>query len=452
MKLISIKNAWEKIKGYDLFELGNSVILYYFLIFYLAPISVFWGISENITGITFYFKAFVYITIGLIFLTLGYFSGISSVFIKKPSQFFKKEWDFNKVPWIFAGVFILGLLTKAIRILEGGASYLAHNQLFEKSYLYSMVGFFDWFSYIALIIAFGSYFYLKKNNDSRYKIWRFMAWGVFAFEMIYAVPSCSRMQALIPILLYLIVHWYVFEKSYLKVLIILFFSIIILFPFGTICRLPAYNFNNSTTSQPSKAIQSVIEKGQISEQVIADNKLTAVSVARNIGDFAISNILVRIDQSAIFTAILKHPQPFLRGATFREMLFVFGPPRFLWETKPLSMNATGNAFGRRIGILCDKNDTTSVGSTIVGDWYMNFGIGGIILGMFLMGVLFRFIYEYLIKMTSASLSGVMIYNVLWIQIIKGMEDWIAPVYVGIIRIAVVLIIIHFLLIKRNRQK
>ena len=451
MKIISLKKIRDKILKFDLFELGNSVILYYFLLFYLVSILVLLGVSGDLANNRpIHYETVFYITIGFIFLIFGYFSRIYSIFFKKQSNFLEKEWDFDKVPWIFACVFILGLLTKAIRILEGGASYLAHNPLFEKSYLYSMVGFFDWFSYIALIIAFGSYFYLKKSNNSRYKIWRFMAWGVFIVEMVYALPSCSRMQVLIPILLYLIVRWYVLEKSYFKTAIILFFSIIILFPFGTICRLPAYNLNNSPTSHPIKAIQSVIEKGQISEQIITDNKLTVVSVARNIGNFAISNILIRTDQSSVFTAILKHPQPFLRGATYREMLFVFGPPRFLWETKPLSINADGNAFGRRIGVLGDKNDTTGVGPTIIGDLYMNFGVGGIIQGMFLLGALFRFIYEYLIKMTGVSLSGVMIYSVIWIQVIKGMEDWIAPVYIGIIRIIVVLVITHFLLVKRNR--
>ena len=87
---------------------------------------------------------------------------------------------------------------------------------------------------------------------------------------------------------------------------------------------------------------------------------------------------------------------------------------------------------------------------MVGDWYMNFGLAGIILGMFFMGMLFRLIYEYLIKRTGISFSGVMIYSILWLNIIKGMEDWIAPVYAGLVKIFILLLIIHYFLIKRGK--
>ncbi|MBI4993483.1 hypothetical protein HZC33_00785 [Candidatus Wolfebacteria bacterium] len=390
-------------------------------------------------------------TIGLIFLIFGYSSALGSVIIKKSSNLFlKKEWDFNKVPWVFAVIFGFSLIIKTIRILGGGYSYLARNPLFEKSYLYSLVGALDWFSYIALIIAFSSYFYLFKNNDNRYKIWRVVAWGIFMFEMIYAIPSCSRVLAFTPILLYLIVRWYVLEKNYLKLSLILFFSIIIFFPLGTICRFPAYNSNNSSlNSQVGKAIQSVIEKGEISGQKVADNKFNVISAASNIGKFVADNFLVRANQVVIISSIIQHPQPFLYGATLREFLFTFGPPRFLWKNKPLSINASGNEFGRRIGVLGDGDTTTSVGPTILGDWYLNFGLMGIIFGMFFMGILFRLIYEYLINGPEVSLSGIMIYSVLWIQIIKGMEDWIAPVYVGIIRTLIILLFVNFLLVKKE---
>ena len=448
---ISLINIKKRILNFDLFELGNSVIIYYLVIFYLAPFLFFLGIAVNpiTNNPPFSFKIFLYITIGFIALICGYFSAANLSFFKKISFFLRKEWDFNKVSWVFAVIFGFSVIIKTIRILGGGYSYLARNPLFEKSYLYSLVGMFDWFSYIALIIAFISYFYLKKNNDSRYKLWRVVAWGVFIFEMVYAIPSCSRMLTLTPIFLYLIVRWYVLERNYLKLSLILFFSIIIFFPFGTICRLPAYNFNNSLTSQPSKAIQSAIEKGEISERASVDSKLTIISATRNIGKFATDNFLSRTNQVTVFSSILQYPQPFLHGTTLREFLFTFTPPRFLWKNKPISINASGNEFGRRIKVLGDKNTTTSVGPTVLGDWYVNFGLAGIIFGMFLMGIIFRFIYNYLIKNTESSLSGVMFYAVIWIQIIKGMEDWIAPVYVGIIRLLVILIIIHFFLVKKN---
>ncbi|MEK7635658.1 MAG: hypothetical protein AAB405_01045 [Patescibacteria group bacterium] len=428
--------------GFDFFSLGNSAILYYFLIFYLKPISEFLGISEDLIDNKFvHYKIIFYITIGFIFLIIGYFSQIHSIILRKSSNFLKQKWDFNKALWIFAGVFILSLIVKAIRIFGGGYSHLYQNPLFIKNHFYNLVGLLDWLAYIALIIAFASYFSLRKDNDERYKIWRFIAWGTLIIEIIYALPSCSRMPVIIPILLYLIIRWHIFEKKYLKTVTILFFSILFLFPFGSICRLPAY-----TDLTHKQVIQLTIGNNIIS----GENKQTITSTIYYAGNFVIKSFFLRIDQSAIFSGVIKYYQSFSHGATFRELLFVFGPPRFLWNNKPPSMNVDGNSFGHKIHILSDNDFKTSVGPTVLGDWYINFGLVGIIFGMFFMGALFRLIYEYLIKMTEVSLSGVMIYSVLWIQIIKGMEDWIAPVYVGIIRITVILIIIHFLLIKKTK--
>ena len=423
-----------KIAQFDLFELGNSVIIYYFAIFYLVPILAYFDVLKNISHQDFYFKNFLYVTIGLIFLIFGYIVG-NFLFLKS-FKFLKRDWDFKKAWWVFWSIFTISLLIKFIRIIGGGYSHLDQNPLFLKSHYYSLMGNFDWLAYISLIIAFIIYFYLKKNNDENYKKWRVAAWIAFSFELIYAIPTCMRMMAIIPIVLYLIIRWYVYEKSYFKVVGVLFFSIIILFPFGGICRLPAY-----TNVSRIEAVKNVISNNGYSQSML---KSTV-----NSGDYAISSFLWRINQSTIISGVLKNSQPFLYGKTFKELLFAFGPPRFLWNNKPLSMNADGNAFGHKIHVLDDSDLKTSVGPTIIGDWYINFGLAGIIFGMFLMGIIFRFIYNYLIKNTESSLSGVMFYAVIWIHIIKGIEAWIAPVYVGIIRTIIILLLINFFLIKKN---
>jgi hypothetical protein len=373
------------------------------------------------------------VTAGFIFLILGYILG--KFLFLKPSKFLIKEWDFKKAWWMFWVIFSFGLFIKLVRVIGGGYSHFNQNPLFIKSYYYSLMGNFDWLAYISLMIAFAGYFYFLKKGDANYRKWRVAAWVAFFVELIYAIPTCTRVFAIIPIMLYLIVRWYVYERSYLRVIGVLFFSIIILFPFGGICRLPAY-----TNISHSSIIQNVV--GDNPSQSILKSVI-------NSGDYAISSFFWRINQTTIISGILKNPRPFLHGKTFKELLFTFGPPRFLWENKPISINSSGNVFGHQIGVLSDFDSKTSVGPTLVGDWYLNFGLFGIIGGMFLMGMLFSLIYSYFIKNSGSSLSGVMFYAIIWIQIIKGMEDWIAPVYVGIIRTLLLLIVINFLLRKNN---
>ena len=74
---------------------------------------------------------------------------------------------------------------------------------------------------------------------------------------------------------------------------------------------------------------------------------------------------------------------------------------------------------------------------------MNFGVWGIIFGMLFFGSLYRFIFDLFIRKSDNSLSGAVIYAIFWIQIIKGTEDWIAPVWAGLVKLFVILLVIHF---------
>ena len=178
--------------------------------------------------------------------------------------------------------------------------------------------------------------------------------------------------------------------------------------------------------------------------VVTDNK---VSIS-HIPNLAADSFLSRFNHSYIFSKILEYPQPLLYGSSLSEFFVSLGPPRFIWKDKPLSINASGNEFGHVYGIVNPDDFESSVSPTIVGDWYINFGLAGIIGGMFFIGLLFRVIYEYLIRATNHSLSGVMIYSIAWIQIMHGMESWIAPAYAGLFKLLIMLVIIHFFLRKK----
>lgn len=287
--------------------------------------------------------------------------------------------------------------------------------------------------YVALAIAFIAYFHFKKIGDKRYKIWRYIAWVSLVLGIVYAVPSCGRMEAITPIIIYLIIRWYVFERSFLNILLGAGAILIFIFPVGNACRhsvvvATGYNITLETARE------------------------SVPSVVLSSGRFVAESFLSRINQSVVLSAIINSPERLEYGSSFKEIFLVFSPPRFLWKDKPESINAKGNEFGHRLGLLYENNFNTSVGPTNVGDWYMNFGLWGIALGMFFMGMLYRIIYEFLINRPDVSLSGIMIYAILWINIIKGMEDWVAPVWAGIIKLLIIIFAIHLFLIGKFRFK
>ena len=398
-------NFFNRLKNFDLFALGHSAILYYLLIFYLAPVLAFLNSSFEFNANN--FKDFLYLTIGLIFLIFGYFSGLPEKIIKKLPNFVKREWNFSRIPWVFGAVFILSLISKIVRILEGGYFHLNQNPDFLASSFYSAVMMLRWLDYIALIIAFASYFYLKKSADKRFRYWQAIAYVVFLLEIIYALPTCSKLAVIVPIVLYLIVRWYVFKPDY-KMIGVAAIFIFLLFPFGSICR------------------STIV--------------LNSYSVT---GDFAVKSFTGRTNQFILFNKTIELGGPLGYNKMVESFLTTLGPPRFIWKDKPLSLNAKGNEFGKAIGLVNPRDFSTSVGPTLPGDLYMNFGIFGVTLGMFLFGFLWRMIYLYFIKESGKSLSGILFYSVFWIEIIRGMEDWTAPVYAGLVKLFLLLLIIHF---------
>ncbi|MEK7092951.1 MAG: hypothetical protein AAB927_00530 [Patescibacteria group bacterium] len=425
-----------KAKSFDFFELGNSVILYYFFIFYFTSILFFFGVRGFLwENSAVYYKALFYLTLGLIFFAVGYYNRQTFFIAGRLPKFLRleSEWDFKKALWVFGVVFILGLGIKILRIFGGVYSYWQQNPWLQNSYFYSLLGIFDWLSYIALIIAFTSYFYFKKNNDTRYYLWQKIAWGTFILEMVYALPSCNRTSVIMPIILYLILKSYFSRITWQQIVIIILGAIIVVFPLGNACRSPEILRHYSLAGKP------------IAEKPI-ENTEDSLTYAKNAGNLIFDSIFSRIDQFTVFSRIVEMDEPLLYGKPLLNFFISLGPPRFIWKDKPIISG--GGDFGHRSGLLAPDVKST-VGVTIVGDWYMNFGLAGIILGMFFMGMLFRLIYEYLIKRTNISFSGVMIYSILWLNIIKGMEDWIAPVYAGLVKIFILLLIIHYFLIKHK---
>jgi hypothetical protein len=445
--IIWLKYLKNKVAHFDLFELGNSAVLYYLLIFYLVSFLALVGFSikfpwgEIINAQKINYQALFYLTLGLIFLIFGYFSPLPKLFIRRVPNILKKEWNFKIVPWVFGVCFTIGTLTKILRIFGGAYYHLVRTPWLTKSIWYGVIGYLDWFSYIALVIAFASYFYFKKNKDDRYWLWCKVAWGAFAVEMIYALPMCGKLEVIVPVILYLIVKSYLSNIKWWKIVAVGFIIALFLFPYGNLCK---YN--------PISVLKSysVIKESPI---IAKDSTIKAIKYNvnfRNAPLLVFDSFVSRIDQSEVFSKILEKYPPFLYGKPLLNFFIAF-PPRLLWKDKP-TVHMDGNAFGHSIGVLSPEDTLTSVGPTIVGDWYMNFGVVGIVFGMLFMGFLWRIFYEYLIKGTKLSLSGVLIYSIVFIQIIKGIENEIASVYAGLVKFLIILLIIHFFLTRKDKKE
>jgi len=82
--------------------------------------------------------------------------------------------------------------------------------------------------------------------------------------------------------------------------------------------------------------------------------------------------------------------PYWKGKTYLPLVYIF--PRFIFPWKPQNYSI-GQEFGHRYGLLQPHDFTTAYNTPQLIEMYANFGIWGVIIGMFLMGIIYRLILE-----------------------------------------------------------
>jgi len=85
--------------------------------------------------------------------------------------------------------------------------------------------------------------------------------------------------------------------------------------------------------------------------------------------------------------IIRTPReiPYWGGQTYLSLVGAF-VPRFVWPDKPTK--ELGQAFGHRYGYIGAADNNTALNLPILVEFYANFGIAGVISGMFLVGLIY----------------------------------------------------------------
>lgn len=443
-----MKQSWRNsiasfVAGFDYFSLGSSFVLYYVLTYGLLPFLTYVHAPLDLVryivvtqAYASYWRPVGYLLLGLFAFLAGYIASRRMRRVSQCAAVFRMAWREENVPTIFFSVFVASVAVKAIQIFYDGYFHLDRDPVFAHNPFYSLIGLFNWLGLIALAIAFTYYFSLLRKNDPRYKTWQMIAWGVFMVEFLYGFFSKSGGAAATPILVYLIIKHYLVGRSYRRVAIAAVFILFVLVPVLNLYKMPG----NLFTAHPAfrEAKTTTVLAG-----VRGGHRYSAKAAA--VRQYVFDSSFGRIDQSRIVFGIFDRVHNFWYGKSLVKFFVSLGPPRFLWKDKPM-IQTDGNELGREIGVLAPSDFGTVISATMIGDWYLNFGLAGIILGMFLVGVLLRVMNDALVGQGAVSLSGVMMYGVVWLQVVTGIENWIAPVYAGLVKLLVILFVIHFLLV------
>jgi hypothetical protein len=98
-----------------------------------------------------------------------------------------------------------------------------------------------------------------------------------------------------------------------------------------------------------------------------------------------------------------HGHPYKMGSTFEPLLYMF-LPRVLWSDKPSGNSAV--LLNREFHISEDPD--TFISPSHLGEWYWNFGMAGVIIGMALSGALLGYISVRFDLSTQTSLTRVLV--------------------------------------------
>ncbi|MCC5929264.1 MAG: hypothetical protein JJU28_08475 [Cyclobacteriaceae bacterium] len=140
--------------------------------------------------------------------------------------------------------------------------------------------------------------------------------------------------------------------------------------------------------------------------------------AEFLGDSFLGDSNVRLNQGWIISAILDHVpvvEPFADGETIKTAFSEALLPRFLAPDKKLAGGQEN--FKRFTGLYLTRK--TSMGTSIIGEAYANFGESGAWLFMFIWGILLGLIFKLLIKKTFHRPILMVFIPLIFLQVIKS---------------------------------
>ena len=428
-----------RLQEIDLFNLGVVFGVWYGVAYFLVPLAIGLGLRSTYLRAIVEHELFLYSWQYFGIAALGIVSfGLGFWLISRKSKRVKPVFaELNPISlkFLFVLTYGAGLVVKILKVLTGTYFHLGKNPAVAQSLYSALLGIGEWLGILGLGIGFGLYFSLRKQNKPEFIFWQRLIYGVFALELVYNFFTLSKMSLLAPLAAYLITRHYVWQKDLRHMLAWAFIFQFLLAPLQSRLNVPQV-LQSYVASWEKKVIPQTVVGAPVAQSLppALVKPLAAM-------DFVADGVFARLDQSRILAKILFYNTGFSYGKGLENFFISLGPPRFLWLAKPL-VNAGHNEFGRAYHILDPSDYTTSVGPGIVGDWYLNFGVPGVLLGLFLLGALVAFIILYLMT-GGPTIYNVAAYGVLVLMIMHAVEGWIGPGFAEIAKQSVIMLLVYF---------
>jgi len=389
--LMILAPVWTRHKIGDIAEPIYYISLLYFLYFIVRAVwilfypsemySYYWGnrpeASYDVINTT-----LAYTIIGFMTLFVGYSSSLPEAISRllwRP-KFLKREFKSGRISLdiIIVLIYCIGLFARFYLISRGQATFLLNP--------YEDIGFLHSFQLLEelCIFAYGLLTARLLTNPSkgfRYSLWIVMliietCYGFYSGKKGFIIPIVA-----VSLILYHYLHKAISVRSAFSWLGIIFIAfILIIFPIINSYRVQFYKIGGYSSPDIAISTLSVV----ISELVRGELSYSLTDSTHDL-----MNRFVGLDA---FSIIIES-KDYQKGKTISLFFWAF-IPRFIWPDKP-SLDV-----GREFAITMwnqPANVQSSMAPTSIGELYWNFGLIGVVLGMFVLGVIYRIVYIYLIK-------------------------------------------------------
>lgn len=304
---------------------------------------------------------------GFIFLMLAFYTPLGKIVNLINIPIIKMPWDYRKAYRI--GIF-LGLLGIGVQLFNVGK--------FAPVAFASLVSFIQTLSRLGIVVLF----ILQCQHKLKFR-GKFFLWVVlFIPKVLLDLTQGASFLIILDFMMILFIYFYYYRSiPWLRIIVI---SLIFFVIFSVRDRYRSLVWFDGPYANANSLEKAVLYVRLIYERLSGEQEAHKEVYEK---------ISQRTNSLVTFAKIVElTPQyiPYWEGYTYKTLVTSL-IPRFILPDKP--MKKLGQEFGHRYMLLHPEDTTTSYNLPMTIEMYINFGPLGVMLGMFILGLIFRIFYN-----------------------------------------------------------
>ena len=406
------------------FSLGISYTIYFFMQYLFAPICFVLAKNspslDSINGVfeifatnqieLFTYRSFIISVASLVAFLIGFYSFNNKQRLLNV-MWLKKEWSLKRAEKIFWILLVTGFLFKTLRLVEGASVEQIVNEHIKHGYIstpyFTYYFSFNWFHLIALAVINVIYQEAKYKGDPLTDRLKIQAISYTVLYIGITFSTGSKTATIFPLLCYLIINKYYagINTSLIKTIFQMALIVLIVF----ILKIAIAGWTDA-----------------IGYDVSGGYAATTLYLLFN-----------RVNLSYVLAAVIDKAPSLYPDGTLAQFWVEMG----LYGSEHKNI-LDGNELGRTIGVIPETDHITGMAITNIGELYINFNLWGLLIGMFITGLLYKIFYS---SCQTRTPLAVMVYALMWPILIHGMESPIGVLYATSIKMIALCLFVHLLM-------